>query len=92
MSEPPDFRVYPPGERPDVEVRVADEWYPAEVRSWSMSPSGRWANCSWHRGIGETELDTFHEDDVRRDTMDRSYNRERLHAEPSRRYPSCGAA
>ena len=76
MSESPAFRVYPPGERRDVEVRVDGAWYPAEVRSWSLTPSGRWANCSWHRGIGETQLGTFHEDDVRPDTVDRSYGRE----------------
>ena len=78
MSESTGFRVYPPGERPDVEVRVEDAWWPGEVRSWSPSPSGWWANCSWHRATGETQLGTFHEDDVRPDTVDRSYGREDL--------------
>jgi hypothetical protein len=71
-----DFRVYPPGERPDVEVRVDGGWWPGEVRSWSPRPSGWWANCSWHRKAGETQLGTFHEDDVRQYTVDRSYGRE----------------
>jgi hypothetical protein len=33
MSESTGFHVYPPGERPDVEVRVDDAWWPGEVRS-----------------------------------------------------------
>ncbi len=60
----------------EIEASVDDAWYPAEVRSWSPSRSGWWANCSRYRGIGETELGTFHEDDVRPDTVDRSYGRE----------------
>ncbi len=60
MNEPTGFRVYPPGERPDVEVRIDEDWLPAEIRSWSQSPSGWWANCSWHGATGETRLCTFH--------------------------------
>jgi hypothetical protein len=75
MSESTGFRV-PPGERPDVEVRIDKDWWPGEVRSWSPSPSGWWANCSWHRATGETQLGTFHEDEARPDTVDRSYGRE----------------
>jgi hypothetical protein len=76
MSEPAGFRVYRPGERHDVAVRVAEgDWWPAEVRPWSPSPSGWWANCSRHQGIGETQLGTLREDDVRRDTVDRFYGR-----------------
>ena len=47
-----------------------------EIRSWSPSPSGWWANCSWHPKTGSSKLDTFHEDDVRVDTIDRSYGRD----------------
>ena len=65
----------PTGERPDVEVRVKGDWLPAEIRSWSPSPFAWWANCSWHRSTGETRLGTLHEDDVRPDTVDRSYGR-----------------
>jgi hypothetical protein len=70
------FRVSPPGERPEVEVRVDEAWWPGEIRSWSKSPSGGWANCSRHRATGETRLGTCHEDDVRPDTGDLSFGRE----------------
>ena len=66
----------PPTRRaPDVGVGVDDAWFPAEIRSPSLGPSGWWATCSWHRTIWETRFGTFHEDDVRRDTVDRSYGR-----------------
>ena len=77
MSEPTGNRVYPPSERPDVEVRVHEDWLPAEIRSWSPSPSDWWANCSWHRTTGRPHpLGTFHMDDVRTVTVDRGYGRE----------------
>ena len=41
-----------------------EDWLPAEIRSWSPSPSGWWANWSGHRATGGTRLGTFHEDDV----------------------------
>jgi hypothetical protein len=34
------------------------------------------ANRSWHRATGETRLGTFHQGDVRPDTVDRSFGRE----------------
>jgi hypothetical protein len=78
MEEPTKSRTYAPDQRPDVEVRVDDRWWPAEVRSWSPSPSGWWANCSYHPAPGRTTLDTFHQDDVRKDQVDRSYGRDAL--------------
>lgn len=72
MDEPTSKPVSAVDQRPDVEVRVGDEWWPAELRSWSPSPSGWWANCSYHRVSGNTALGTFHEDDVRENAVDRS--------------------
>jgi len=57
--------------RPEVEVRVDEGWLPAEIRSCSPSPYDWWADCSWRRTPGETHLGTFHEDEVRPDTVDR---------------------
>ena len=71
-----DFRVYQPGERPDVEVRVDGAWWPAEVPLVVVEPVRLVGHCTWHHATGETQLGTFHEDDVRRDMVDRSYGRE----------------
>jgi len=38
VSEPTGYRIYPPGERPEVEVRLDEDWLPAEIRSWSPRP------------------------------------------------------
>ena len=67
-----------------------DAWWPGEVRSWSPSRSGWWANCSWHRSTGETRLGTFHEDDVRRDTVDRSSGRKVKRANRPRHISGAG--
>jgi len=40
MSKSTSFPVYPPSERREVEVRIVEDWLPAEVRSWLPSPSG----------------------------------------------------
>lgn len=52
--------VYRPHERPDAEVLVDGTWYDAEVRMWSRDDAGGWhAQCTWHKGPGETRIDTF---------------------------------
>lgn len=62
MSEP---HVYPVTDRPDVEVRVDDTWWPAELRMRTQQLDGSYHyNAAWHRD-GQTYLDTFHERDVR---------------------------
>ena len=52
-------------------------WVEVVLRAaFQRSPTGSWANCSWHRATVETQLETFHQDDVWPDTVDRSYGRE----------------
>jgi hypothetical protein len=68
----PDPHVYE--DRPDAEVRVDDQWFPAELRMRTQRADGYHYNASWHRD-GDTYLDTFHERDVRADTVDRSLGR-----------------
>lgn len=77
----PEPHVYPPGDRPSVEVRVDDEWRPAVLRMRTERADGYWYNAAWTR-VGdngaETLLDTFHERDVRADTIDRARGRNQV--------------
>ena len=66
--------VYPVAEQPDVEVRVDGQWWPAELRMRTQRADGFHYNACWHRE-GQTYLDTFHERDIRPDTVDRSRGR-----------------
>jgi hypothetical protein len=43
----PEHRVYPPGERPDVEVLVDGTWCDGELRMWTRREDGWWGNVSW---------------------------------------------
>jgi hypothetical protein len=71
-------RIYQPNERPDVEVLVEGDWQEGQLRSWSLAPDGAWwANVQHRAGPGKgTHLGTFHQDDVREDTVDRSNGRD----------------
>ena len=75
MSEPTGFRVYPPGDRPDVEVRVTRTGAGRDPLPGRRARPAGGRTGSWHRATGETRLGTFHQEDVRPDTVDRSYGR-----------------
>jgi hypothetical protein len=68
----PEPHVY--DDRPDAEVLVEGEWFPAELRMRTERADGLHYNASWHRD-GNTYLDTFPADRVRLDTVDRSQGR-----------------
>lgn len=57
--------VYPPADRPDVEVEVDGTWYPGELRGWWDRDGGRLMNVSWRSGPGTTFLDTVPAERVR---------------------------
>lgn len=71
MAEP---HVYAVDERPDAEVLVDGRWWPAELRMRTERADGYWYNAAWHRK-GQTHLDTFHQDAVRGDQVDRAKGR-----------------
>lgn len=50
--------VYPPAERPDIEVLVDGTWHPGELRGWWDRGGQRPMNVSWRTGPGLTRLDT----------------------------------
>lgn len=83
----PEPHVYPPGDRPSVEVRVEGEWHPAVLRMRTQQPDGSYRyNAAWTRDGdhgAETHLDTFHARDVRHDTVDRSHGRSATAANPA---------
>jgi hypothetical protein len=71
----PEPHVYDVMERPDAEVLVDGQWWPAELRMRTSLPGGSYRyNASWHRD-GHTYLDDFDQDQVRLDTVDRSAGR-----------------
>ena len=58
--------VYPPADRPEVEVLVDGTWHYGELRMWRRSEEGSWlANVRWTRAQGENRLDTFPAEKVR---------------------------
>lgn len=76
--EKPNARVYRPDQRPDVEVLVDGTWQEGELLTWSRGPDGAWWANVRHRagpGLG-TYLNTFHQDQVREDSVDRSQSRD----------------
>lgn len=64
MSESPEFRVYPPDDRPDVEVRVDHDWSPGEVAVLAQPRVRLVGELRWRPEVGQPHLGTFHEVDV----------------------------
>ena len=64
-----DYRDFPFGERPDVEVLVDGVWYPGELRAWSRPfPNAGgiwWGNVDYRTGTGQHHFVTVHSDQVR---------------------------
>jgi hypothetical protein len=71
----PEPYLYGYDDETSVEVLVDDCWWPAELRMRSQRPDGSYEyNAAWTRD-GDTHLDTFHQDHVRPDTVDRTAGR-----------------
>ena len=69
----PNVRPCPPlGIGYDHRVKAGHPRFNGRPGSVAATPAG-W--CTWHRTAGETLLGTFHEDDLRPDTVDGSYGR-----------------
>lgn len=69
--------VYPPGERPDVQVLVDGVWCAGELRMWSLDEAAAWwGSVSWRRpGELSSKLDRFPADRIREDPTDYSRGR-----------------
>lgn len=65
MPEPTEPRIYPPGDRPAIEVEIGGTWYAGELRAW-LRRDGEWlANVAWSAGTASTHLDTVVAERVR---------------------------
>lgn len=64
MREP---RVYPPGDRPDVEVLIDNTWHPGELRMWKPDGDDGWvAQVQWRPpGTNSRRIDDFPTESVR---------------------------
>jgi len=63
-----DYREFPVGERPHVEVLVEGAWFPGELRAWSRpSPVGGvwWGNVMCHDAEGEDRATVVRRDCLR---------------------------
>jgi hypothetical protein len=71
--------LYEPAERPDVEVWVDDgaggTWWPGEVRMVSFTGTGETLHNVQYRTDAGQFVETFPDDHVRADTIDRSRSR-----------------
>lgn len=68
--------VHAPADRPDVEVLHEGTWCAGEVRMSTQDDDGSWRfNVQYRRPDGHTYLDNFTENQVRKDTVDRSSSR-----------------
>lgn len=71
----PEPYLYTHEDETSVEVLVDDQWWPAELRMRTQLADGSYRyNTAWTRD-GQTRLDTFHQDQVRPDTIDRAAGR-----------------
>jgi hypothetical protein len=63
------YRDFPFGERPDIEILVDGVWYPGELRAWSRpfpNAGGMWwGNVDYRTGRGRHRFATVHSDQVR---------------------------
>lgn len=57
--------VYHPADRPDVEILHDGQWYAGELRMWTRTKGGWAGQVQWHRGVGDTLIDTFPADQIR---------------------------
>jgi hypothetical protein len=63
-------RTYPPEERPDVLVKVGEEWHPGELQQWLRDRAGQWwAHVAWGRSPEATSVETFPADRVWEDAV-----------------------
>ena len=64
-----DYRDFPSGERPAIEILVDGVWYPGELRAWSRPfphAGGRWwGNVDYRTGVGRHRFATVHSNQVR---------------------------
>ena len=73
----PEPIVFPPADRPDVEVLWEGVWCPGELRMQRQDEAGQWACQVQYRRPGElsSSIDTLPASEVRADTVDRSAGR-----------------
>ena len=69
--------VYSGADMPDVEARVNEHWCAGELRMQTQDNEGAWSMNVQYRPPGETSsyVGAFAEDQVRRDSVDRSAGR-----------------
>lgn len=71
----PERIIYAPLERPDVEVLVDDTWWPGEVRMATELTDGVWQHDVQYRTDAGQFVDTFPDERIRADTVDRARGR-----------------
>ena len=58
--------IYPPADRPLIEVLIDGQWWPGELRAWFSNDDGTWrANVGYSTGPGENRLATVPAEAVR---------------------------
>ena len=54
MSDDYDYRTYPRGEEPDVEVEVEGQWHPGDLQAWTKRDGSWWAHVVYSTGPAQT--------------------------------------